>query len=553
MKKEELLFCPLGGSGEIGMNMNLYAYGKPSEQKWIIIDTGVTFADDTVPGVDVIYPDPGFIVDRKDDLCGIVITHAHEDHVGAITHLWQKLNCKIYATPFTAVLIKEKFREKNIDITNFLQIVELNGQLNLGPFKIEYITLTHSILEPNGLRIETPAGVILHTGDWKVDPNPLIGGKINSDRLKEIGDEGVLAMICDSTNVFSIGRSGSELDVRKNILNLMSNLKKRIIVTSFASNVARMETMFFCAEKTGRHISLVGRSMHRIYKAARQCGYLKNVIEPIDPRDAKNISREKIVYLCTGSQGEPMGAMMRISNYVHPDVYIEKGDAVIFSSKIIPGNEKKLSKLHNQLVKEGIEVISEETEFVHVSGHPNREDLKDMYNWVKPRCIIPVHGEHRHMIEHVKFAKEMQIKNTVLVENGDIVKIAPGDKPQVYDKAPHGRLYVDGSVSVDEDGQSIKDRRNISNNGFMDVTIIISSNGNIIKDPLLTIRGLPIYDLEEFKFGLQEKIFESSKTFSLTSKKQESNLIDAIKVICRRYCREKTGKKPLTNINLVRI
>ena len=553
MQKDELLFCPLGGSGEIGMNMNLYAYGKPSQQKWIIIDTGVTFADDTIPGIDVIYPDPGFIIDRKDDLLGIVITHAHEDHVGAITHLWQKLNCKIYATPFTAVLIKEKFKEKNIDINNFLQIVELNGKINLGPFKIEYITLTHSILEPNGLRIETPAGIILHTGDWKVDPNPLIGGKINSDRLKEIGNEGVLAMICDSTNVFSMGRSGSELDVRKNILNLMSNLKKRIIVTSFASNVARMETIFFCAEKTGRQISLVGRSMHRIYKAARQCGYLKNVIDPIDPRDAKNISREKIVYLCTGSQGEPMGAMMRISNYTHPDVYIEKGDAVIFSSKIIPGNEKKLYKLHNQLVKEGIEVISEETEFVHVSGHPNREDLKDMYNWVKPECIIPVHGEHRHMIEHVKFAKEMQIKNTVLVENGDIVKIAPGGKPAVYDKAPHGRLYVDGSVSIEEDGQSIKDRRNISNNGFMDVTIIISSNGNIIKDPLLTIRGLPIYDSEEFKFGLQEKIFEASKTFSLTNKKQESNLIDAIKVTCRKYSREKTGKKPLTNINLVRV
>ena len=553
MQKDELLFCPLGGSGEIGMNMNLYAYGKPSEQKWIIIDTGVTFADDTIPGIDVIYPDPGFIIDRKDDLLGIVITHAHEDHVGAITHLWQKLNCKIYATPFTAILIKEKFKEKNIDINNFLQIVELNGKINLGPFKIEYITLTHSILEPNGLRIETPAGTILHTGDWKVDPNPLIGGKINSDRLKEIGNEGVLAMICDSTNVFSMGRSGSELDVRKNILNLMSNLKKRIIVTSFASNVARMETIFFCAEKTGRQISLVGRSMHRIYKAARQCGYLKNVIDPIDPRDAKNISREKIVYLCTGSQGEPMGAMMRISNYTHPDVFIEKGDAVIFSSKIIPGNEKKLYKLHNQLVKEGIEVISEETEFVHVSGHPNREDLKDMYNWVKPECIIPVHGEHRHMIEHVKFAKEMQIKNTVLVENGDIVKIAPGGKPAVYDKAPHGRLYVDGSVSIEEDGQSIKDRRNISNNGFMDVTIIISSNGNIIKDPLLTIRGLPIYDSEEFKFGLQEKIFEASKTFSLTNKKQESNLIDAIKVTCRKYSREKTGKKPLTNINLVRV
>jgi len=280
--KDELLFCPLGGSGEIGMNMNLFAYGKPGEHKWIMVDIGVTFADDTLPGIDLIYPDPGFIVDKKDDLLGIILTHAHEDHIGAIAHLWPQLKCKIFATPFTAVLIKEKFKEKNIDVTKFLKIVQLNGTVNLDPFKIEYITLTHSILEPNGLRIETPAGVILHTGDWKIDPEPLIGEKINSDRLKEIGNEGVLAMICDSTNVFSMGKAGSELDVRKSLLNIMGSLKKRIVMASFASNVARMETAFYCAEKTGRQISLVGRSMHRIFKAARQCGYLKNVIEPIE-------------------------------------------------------------------------------------------------------------------------------------------------------------------------------------------------------------------------------------------------------------------------------
>ena len=492
--QEELLFCPLGGSGEIGMNMNLFAYGKPDNQKWIMVDIGVTFADDSLPGIDLIYPDPGFIIDKKDDLLGIVLTHAHEDHIGAIAHIWPQIKCKIFSTPFTAVLIKEKFKEKRIDIGNNLKIVDLNGKVNLHPFNIEFITLTHSILEPNGLRIETPAGVILHTGDWKVDPNPLIGGKINSDRLKEIGDEGVLAMICDSTNVFSIGKSGSELDVRKSILNIMQRLKKRIIVTSFASNVARMETIFYCAEKTGRQISLVGRSMHRIFKAARQCGYLKDVIEPIDPREAKKISREKIVYLCTGSQGEPMGAMMRISSYVHPDVLIEKGDTVIFSSKIIPGNERKLYKLHNQLVKDGIEVISEESEFVHVSGHPNRDDLKDMYNWVKPKCVIPVHGEHRHMIEHINFAKEMQVAYPVQVENGDIVKIFPGKKPEVYDKAPSGRLYVDGNISVDEDSSSIKERKNLSNNGYMEVTILVTPKGNIHKRPILSFKGLPVIE-----------------------------------------------------------
>ena len=551
--KDELLFCPLGGSGEIGMNMNLFAYGKPDNQKWIIVDVGVTFADDTVPGVDIIYPDPGFIIDKKDDLLGIVLTHAHEDHIGAIAHVWPKLKCKIYATPFTSVLITEKFKEKKIDITGYLKIVELNSTINLDPFKIEFVTLTHSILEPNGLKIQTPAGNILHTGDWKCDPDPLIGGNINSERLKEIGNEGVLAMICDSTNVFSEGRAGSELDVRKNLLKVFERLKKRIIVTSFASNVARMETVFYCAEQTGRHISLVGRSMHRIFKAARQCGYLKNVIDPIDSRDAKNISREKIVYLCTGSQGEPMGAMNRIVKYTHPDVYIERNDAVVFSSKIIPGNEKKLYKLHNNLVKEGIEVISEDNEYIHVSGHPNREDLRDMYNWIKPKAVIPVHGEHRHMIEHIEFAKEMQVKYPVQVENGDIVKLYPGEKPEVYDKAPSGRVYLDGNVPVEEDSRSIKERRNISSNGFLEATIMITPKGNIHNKPLVTFRGLPVYENDEFIYGLEEEIERTIKTFSLNNTKQQDNLIDALKITCRKFSKEKTGKKPLTNINLVRI
>ena len=548
---EELLFCPLGGSGEIGMNMNLFAYGKPGLQKWIIVDMGVTFADDTVPGIDLIYPDPGFIIDKKDDLLGIVLTHAHEDHIGAIAYIWPKLQCKIFATPFTALLISEKFKEKKIDIKPFLKIVELNGTLNLDPFKIEFITLTHSIIEPNGLKIETPVGNILHTGDWKCDPDPLIGKTIDSKRLIEIGKEGVLAMICDSTNVFSIGRAGSESDVRKSLLKIMENLKKKILVTSFASNVARMESVFYCAEKTGRQISLVGRSMHRIFKAAKSCGYLKKVIDPIDPREAKKISREKIVYLCTGSQGEPLGAMNRISKNMHPDVFIEKGDAVIFSSKIIPGNEKKLYKLHNSLVKDEIEVISEENNFVHVSGHPNRDDLKDMYNWIKPRTVIPVHGEYRHMVEHINFAKEMQVPNSVKVENGDIVRLYPGKNPEVYDKAPSGRLYLDGNVSVEEDSQSIKERKSLSENGILDVSIVIQDKKTNIKTKI-SYRGLPINENEEFLIGLEEQINKTARTFSLNNKKQETNIIDSIKIACRKYTKEKTGKKPVTNINLIR-
>ena len=334
----------------------------------------------------------------------------------------------------------------------------------------------------------------------------------------------------------------------------MNNIQNRIIVTSFASNVARMESIFYCAEKIGRKISLVGRSMHRIYKAAKQCGYLNNLIDPIDPREAKKISKEKIVYLCTGSQGEPNGAMMRISNYIHPDVTIESNDTVIFSSKIIPGNEKKLYKLHNQLVKNGIEVISEENEFVHVSGHPNREDLKDMYNWVKPKSIIPVHGEHRHMIEHINFAKEMQVPYPVRVENGDIVQLFPGDKPKVTDKAPTGRIFVDGNISVGEESQSIKDRKNLSYNGFLEITIIVNEIGSIIKKPIISFKGIPNNDENNnFIYDLEHKIQDICKTFSLKNSNQEQNLIETLKTNCRKTVKEKTGKRPYTNVNLVRI
>ena len=550
---DELLFCPLGGSGEIGMNMNLYAYGKPGLHKWIIVDAGVTFADDTLPGIDLIYADPGFIIDKKDQLLGIVLTHAHEDHIGAITYIWSNLRCNIYATPFTASLVLEKFKEKKIDIKPYLKIVELNGSIDLLPFKIEFVTLTHSIIEPNGLKINTPLGTIFHTGDWKVDPKPLVGNKINENKLKKIGNDGVLAMVCDSTNVFSIGRAGSEFDVRKNMLNVMSRQKKKILVTSFASNVARMETVFDCAKKIGRQIALVGRSMHRIYQAARKCGYLKDVIEPLDPRDAKNIPRDKIVFLCTGSQGEPLGALNRISNYSHPDVFIEKGDTVIFSSKIIPGNVRKHYNVHNKLLKDGINVITEETEFVHVSGHPNRDDLKDMYNWIRPNSLIPVHGEHRHMKEQISFAKEMKIPYPIQVENGDIVKFSSSDKPLIYDKAPSGRLCVDGIVSTEEDSSFIKERKSMAGNGFVDLTIIITPKGIIHNKPILNVRGLPIFNKENFLHGLEEEILNLSKTFSLKAMKQNDNLIDGLKKICRKYTKEKTGKKPITNVNVVRI
>ena len=553
MSKEELLFCPLGGSGEIGANMNLYAYGKENDHKWIIVDMGVSFADDSIPGVDLIMPDPGFIIDKKDDLLGIVLTHAHEDHIGAVAHIWPKLKCKIYATPFTATLLVEKFKEKKIDIVSHLKIVALNSKIKLGNFEIDFVTLTHSILEPNGLCIKTPLGTILHTGDWKIDPNPLIGGTIDEAKLKKIGDNGVSAMICDSTNIFSPGRAGSESEVRDSLLRIMELKTNRLLVTSFASNVARMESIFYCAKKTGRNICLVGRSMQRIYKAAKKCGYLKGLINPLEPREAKKIEKNKIIYLATGSQGEPMGAMTRIVNGVHPEVFLESGDCVIFSSKIIPGNEKKLYQLQNLIVKNKIEIITEENAFVHVSGHPNRDDLKDMYKWVKPKCVIPVHGEHRHMVEHVSFAKEMQVPKALLIENGDIIKILPNENPAIIDKAPSGRVYLDGSVNVESDSQSIKDRKNLSLNGYLEITLIVSNNGKI-KKPIISFKGIPENNEHEpFIFDIEDEIFNICRTFSLDSKNQQNNLIETIKQNCRRIVREKTGKKPFTNINIARI
>ena len=553
MSKEELLFCPLGGSGEIGANMNLYAYGKENDHKWIIVDMGVSFADDSIPGVDLIMPDPGFIIDKKDDLLGIVLTHAHEDHIGAVAHIWPKLKCKIYATPFTATLLIEKFKEKKIDIVSHLKIVALNSKIKLGHFEIDFVTLTHSILEPNGLCIKTPLGTILHTGDWKIDPNPLIGGTIDEAKLKKIGDNGVSAMICDSTNIFSPGRAGSESEVRDSLLRIMELKTKRLLVTSFASNVARMESIFYCAKKTGRNICLVGRSMQRIYKAAKKCGYLKGLINPVEPREAKKIEKNKILYLATGSQGEPMGAMTRIVNGVHPEVFLESGDCVIFSSKIIPGNEKKLYQLQNLIVKNKIEIITEENAFVHVSGHPNRDDLKDMYKWVKPKCVIPVHGEHRHMVEHVSFAKEMQVPKALLIENGDIIKILPNENPAIIDKAPSGRVYLDGSVNVESDSQSIKERKNLSLNGYLEITLIVSNNGKI-KKPIISFKGIPENNEHEpFIFDIEDEIFNICRTFSLESNNQQNNLIETIKQNCRRIVREKTGKKPFTNINIARI
>ncbi|MEY3811441.1 MAG: hypothetical protein RIT11_519 [Pseudomonadota bacterium] len=551
---QELVYCSLGGAGEIGMNLNLFGYGKPGEYKWIIVDIGVTFSDDNIPGIEVILPNPEFIVDQKENLLGIVLTHAHEDHVGAIAHLWPMLECPIYATPFTAAIVREKFKELKINIGSHLKIVKLGGNVKLEHFDIDYVTLTHSILEPNGLAITTPEGVVLHTADWKIDDDPLIGEKTDVKKLTDIGKKGVLAMVCDSTNIFNLGSSGSENLVRTGLFTVLEKMKNRIVITSFASNVARMETVFKVAEKVGRQVCLVGRSMNRIYQLARQCNYLQDIKVPIDVRDSKKILKNKIVFLCTGSQGEQRAALARIANGTHPDLQLEKDDNVIFSSRIIPGNEKRLFKIFNDFSKNDINVLSEENSMIHVSGHPAREDLKKMYNWIKPKILIPVHGEQRHMAEHINFAKEMGVKFPIKVSNGEIIRLSPGE-PKVIDKVTWGRVYLDGKVLIDNDSPVLKERRNMAANGYMEITVLISKNGQIKNNPVITLKGIPLIeeDASEIEYDLEDIVMNTCKTFNLNNSKQEKNLIDTLKGNCRKLINDKSGKKPLVNINLVRL
>ena len=550
---QELVYCSLGGAGEIGMNLNLFGYGKPGEYKWIVVDIGVTFSDDNIPGIEVILPNPEFIANQKENLLGIVLTHAHEDHVGAIAHLWPMLECPIYATPFTAAIVREKFKELKINIGSHLKIIKLGGNVKLGAFDIDYVTLTHSILEPSGLAITTPEGVVLHTADWKIDDDPLIGEKTDVKKLTELGKKGVLAMVCDSTNIFNLGSSGSESLVRTGLLTVLEKMKNRIVITSFASNVARMETVFKVAEKIGRQVCLVGRSMNRIYQLARQCNYLQDIKVPIDVRDAKKIPKNKMVFLCTGSQGEQRAALARIANGTHPDLHLEKDDNVIFSSRIIPGNEKRLYKIFNDFSKSEINVLSEENSMIHVSGHPAREDLKKMYSWVKPKIVIPVHGEQRHMAEHINFAKEMGVKFPVKVSNGEIIRLAPGE-PQVVDKVTWGRVYLDGKVLIDNDSHVLKERRNMAANGYMEITVLISKNGQIKNNPIITLKGIPLIqeDESEIEYDLEDVVMDTCKNFNLNNSKQEKNLIDTLKGNCRKLINDKSGKKPLVNINLVR-
>ncbi|MBT3991366.1 MAG: ribonuclease J [Rhodospirillaceae bacterium] len=551
--EDELLFVPLGGTEEIGMNFNLYGFGKPDSHDWIIIDLGITFGDDTTPSIDVILPDPQFIEERKDKLAGIVLTHGHEDHLGAVPYLWERLRCPVYATPFTAALLRSKLEfdgmPKDIEIIE----VPLSGKFDVGPFSIELITLTHSMPEPNACVVRSPLGTIFHTGDWKFDPDPVVGEASDYEALKALGDEGVLAAIGDSTNVFVPGSSGSEADILGNLSELIGKCTGRVAVACFASNVARLKTVFDAATENGRVVCLVGRSLWRINAAARQTGYLADLPAFIEAEDAADIPKDQVLYICTGSQGEPRAALSRIAANDHREVKLGDGDTVIFSSRIIPGNELSIGRLQNKLVQNGVDVINDENGNVHVSGHPAEDELIEMYQYVRPQIVVPVHGEPRHLKRHAEIAKNCQVPETILVNNGSVVRLAP-ERAQIIDEVHAARFAVDGPRIVPLESDVIKDRTRILYNGVAVFTLVLDASGNMLGDPQLTTHGLiEESEADELLAQISDDVEDALIDMSDADILNDAKVNEAARIAVRRSFRDTHRKRPLTTVHVVRI
>ena len=545
-KSDELVFLPLGGSGEIGMNFNAYGFGPPNRRQWIVVDCGVTFGRETdSPGVDLILPDIRYLAERREDVLGIVATHAHEDHIGAIAHLWPMLKCPIYATPFTARLIEGKLAEAGLSVP--VREVSLGGSLKLGPFAIDFISITHSIPEPNLLAIRTPLGLIAHTGDWKLDPEPLLGAVTDAAAIRKLGDEGVLALVCDSTNALVPGHSGSEAQVRDSLVQLIGGLKRRIAVTAFASNVARLDSIAHAAKIHGRKLALVGRSMHKIVQAARATGYLKDFPAVLDAAEASELPAGKVLYLVTGSQGEPRAALSRIAQGNHPDVQLGKGDAVIFSSRVIPGNDLAIFELHNKLSALGVEVLTAEDHFVHVSGHPARDELAEMYRWTRPRIAVPVHGELRHMAEHARLAKSLQVPEALVPANGQLYRLAPGPA-ELIDEVPSGRIHMDGRVLVAEGEGLAKARRAMAYAGLIAITLVLDSKGRAAADAAILAEGMP----EPVREAVRAVVDEALRRYNPKSTDSEA-LREAVRRAARRAAQDAWGKKPVTRVTVVEL
>jgi ribonuclease J len=552
MAKDELVFLPLGGSGEIGMNMNLYGFGPPHARKWIMIDCGVMFGDLSTPGVELICPDPTFILEEKENLLGLILTHGHEDHIGAVGLLAPEFECPVYATAFTAKLVESKLEERGVKID--LRVIELGAKLKIGPFDLEFVTLTHSIPEPNGVIVRTPLGMVLHTGDWKIDPEPTLGPVTDSSTLSAIGDEGVLAMVCDSTNVLSKGESGSEMRVKESLTRLIAIEKGRVAVTTFASNVARVVSICEAAYAADRSVCLLGRSMLRIVGAAKAVGLLPTGVKFVEPEQAGFLPREHVLYLCTGSQGEPRAALSRIARDDHRDLVLTEGDTVIFSSKIIPGNEREIFTLINDLVELGVKIITEKDEFTHVSGHPNRGELKKMYEWVRPKYSIPVHGEARHLETHAEYAMTLGVRDAIAPRNGDLIRLAPGE-PAVIDEVPAGRWLLDGEILSPEGAGPMRERRKLSFAGIVIVALAIDEHSMLAAEPAISIIGAPreTPGVEDVAGVIAEK---AEKAFMQLgkAKRQENEAVDlAVTRAVRTAMIAIWGKRPGVSILIQRV
>jgi ribonuclease J len=546
---DELLFLPLGGAGEIGMNLNLYGHAG----KWLMVDFGITFGDDTTPGVDVITPDPTFIAERKDELAGLVLTHAHEDHLGAVPYLWPRIECPIYATAFTASVLRRKLSETNFGDRVEINVIPLSGRFSVGPFELELITLTHSIPEPNAVVLRTACGSVMHTGDWKLDPDPVVGLTTDEQRLIEVGEEGVLAMVCDSTNVFVPGTSGSEGDVRETLEALVAKCERRVVVACFASNVARLETIARVGEATGRSVALVGRSLWRIYEAAKENGFLTDIPPFITEKDVGYMPPDRVLMICTGSQGEPRAALPRIAGGEHRDVALETGDTVIFSSRVIPGNEMAIGRLHNRLMSKGVEVVTASDAAIHVSGHPARDELIQMYNWIRPQIAVPVHGEARHMIAHAKLARDCQVPQPIVTQNGSMVRLAPG-RAEIIDEVFSDRLAMDGNRLVPMDSQAIKARRRMTHHGTAVATVIIDEQGNLTHDPVVTVNGVYDEDDEdEVECEVVDAVIAAIEDMRAKQRQDDEFVSEMSRRAVRRCIRALCGKNPHTEIHLIRV
>jgi ribonuclease J len=553
MPSPALVFAPLGGIGEIGMNLSIYGFSDGRQRKWLIVDCGVSFAaEEHLPGVDLILPDVRYLIEERKNLVGLVLSHAHEDHMGALIDLWPKLNVPLYATPFAAALFEARRASEPGAPKIPVNVAQPGIPLELGPFTVDFINVAHSIPESNALAIRTPLGCVVHTGDWKIDPTPLVGGPTDAAKLTALGDQGVLALVGDSTNAIRDGRSPSEAEVAKTLVELIRTAPARVAVTTFASHVGRIRAVADAARLAEREVVVVGRAMERVVQVARETGYLDGVQDFRAAETYGYLPPNKVVALCTGSQGEPRAALARIAEDEHPEVTLARGDRVIFSARAIPGNEKAIDRVINGLVTQGIEVITDRSHLVHVSGHPRRAELRDMIGWTRPQILIPAHGEALHLAEHAKLAREAGVPNVLLCRNGQLLRLAPGP-PGIIDEVPAGRVYKDGALLIDGGDRTIAARRRLAFSGVVSIALAISDKGVLMTHPEIELIGIPGADASGRPMleVVSEAIEEAFAAMPRPRRRDPNEVSETVRRAVRSAVAERWKKKPICHVHVL--